>query len=66
MSYLRSFDSDTLPHLNSESQSARRIRALEEELAAFKRNTPRTGILKYSEFDGGNGSITRRAVAEVG
>jgi hypothetical protein len=68
MSYLRSLDTDSLPQLHGETQSARRIRALEEELAQFRRSgtpPPRQGILKYSEFDGGNGSVTRRAVAEV-
>ena len=65
MSYLRPLETDSLPHLN-ETTSARRIRALEEELAAYRRgNTPRAGILKYAEYDSGSGSVTRRAVAEV-
>lgn len=66
MSYLRTLDKDSLPHLHTETASARRIRALEDELAGYRRViTPRpAGILKYNEYDG-NGGITRRAVAEL-
>ncbi|XP_076442383.1 coiled-coil domain-containing protein 170-like [Babylonia areolata] len=65
MSYIRPLETDSLPLLN-ESASARRIRALEEELAAYRRgNTPRFGYLKYSEYENGGGSITRRAVTEL-
>ncbi|XP_070180437.1 coiled-coil domain-containing protein 170-like isoform X2 [Littorina saxatilis] len=68
MSYIRPLETGSLPQLN-ETASARRIRSLEEELAGFRRgNTPRQGILKYNEpqyENGGNGSVTRRAVAEM-
>lgn len=66
MSYLRPLEPDTrLPLLNNETASARRIRALEDELASYRRGgTPRAGILKYNEaYEGGN--QTRRAYAEM-
>ncbi|KAL8608648.1 hypothetical protein ACOMHN_002877 [Nucella lapillus] len=64
MSYLRPFETDSLPQLN-ESSSARRIRALEDELAAFRRGNQRFDYLKYSEYENGGGNVTRRAVTEL-
>lgn len=66
MSYLRPLETDTLPLLNDTAR-ARHLRALEEELAAYRRpnSTPSPGILKYGDFDLNSGSQTRRAVAEV-
>ncbi|XP_076463456.1 coiled-coil domain-containing protein 170-like [Babylonia areolata] len=63
MSYIRPLETDTLPHLSGEGTNARRIRALEEELAAYRRgNTPRSGILKYGDYDSGS---SRRVVTEL-
>lgn len=72
MSYLNPLSRDTLPRLQSaeprshlvEPLSARRIRALEEELAVYKRlHSAPPGILRHNDYDSGN--QTRRAVAEV-
>lgn len=72
MSYLNPLSKDTLPRLQSaeprshlvEPLSARRIRALEEELAVYKRlHSAPPGILRHNDYDSGN--QTRRAVAEV-
>ncbi|KAL8611121.1 hypothetical protein ACOMHN_064411 [Nucella lapillus] len=63
MSYLRRLETDTLPHLNgTDGSNARRIRALEEELGALRRGTPRSGILKYNEYDSGP---SRRVFTEL-
>ncbi|XP_025105886.1 coiled-coil domain-containing protein 170-like [Pomacea canaliculata] len=72
MSYLNPLSKDTLPRLQSaeprshlvEPLSARRIRALEEELAVYKRlHSAPPGILRHNDYDSGN--QTRRAVAEL-
>ena len=68
MSYIRAFETDTLPKLPRPvelTESARRIRTLEEELSVYKRCvSPKQGTCKYCNNDWG-ANYSRRSIAEV-